>query len=378
MKRLTVILAMTVLLEAMIHASPLFANELFFFRGARPVGMGGAFIAVADDENAIFYNPAGLGMIQKKNIRIGTVYQNFCWSQKIPILIGWHIMEANFSEMGINIRYIISPFEIAYLWEERVIDVNLKDITDNKILGEGKGLCNENAFTLGYGKELTKSIYIGICATYAHFEEDIESYMYEYVHGTPYKQRFETFDKKDIISISNIGFLYKLGQKVTLALTAHNIFSTKSTYPVLDDVYWIFSEKDERLLTNINLGFSYRLKNILVVADARNIFSEEIDVGSSYQHKTGFHLGSEICLKKNLALRCGYAVKKISFYVTNSQYYTKHTFSVGIGYKKKHIGFDTAITFDYRRNQMEKRVPEYFPTIEDVIYVVLIGAKYIF
>lgn len=30
------------------------------YRGARPLGMGGAFTAVADDENAIFYNPAGL------------------------------------------------------------------------------------------------------------------------------------------------------------------------------------------------------------------------------------------------------------------------------------------------------------------------------
>ncbi|MEA3356018.1 MAG: hypothetical protein U9Q23_01555 [Candidatus Bipolaricaulota bacterium] len=31
--------------------------------GARPVGMGNAFVAIADDENALFYNPAGLGDI---------------------------------------------------------------------------------------------------------------------------------------------------------------------------------------------------------------------------------------------------------------------------------------------------------------------------
>ena len=30
------------------------------YRGVRPLGMGGAFTAVADDENALFYNPAGL------------------------------------------------------------------------------------------------------------------------------------------------------------------------------------------------------------------------------------------------------------------------------------------------------------------------------
>ncbi|MDJ0782784.1 MAG: conjugal transfer protein TraF [Desulfosarcinaceae bacterium] len=34
-----------------------------FYRGVRPLGMGDAFTAVADDENALFYNPAGLAKI---------------------------------------------------------------------------------------------------------------------------------------------------------------------------------------------------------------------------------------------------------------------------------------------------------------------------
>jgi len=35
-----------------------------FFKGVRPLGMGGAFTAVADDENALFYNPAGLSRVE--------------------------------------------------------------------------------------------------------------------------------------------------------------------------------------------------------------------------------------------------------------------------------------------------------------------------
>ena len=31
-----------------------------FIRGVRPLGMGGAFTAISDDQNAFFYNPAGL------------------------------------------------------------------------------------------------------------------------------------------------------------------------------------------------------------------------------------------------------------------------------------------------------------------------------
>ena len=36
--------------------------------GARPLGMGGAFVGVADDENAVFYNPAGLAFLQGRGI----------------------------------------------------------------------------------------------------------------------------------------------------------------------------------------------------------------------------------------------------------------------------------------------------------------------
>lgn len=47
--------------------------------GGRPMGMGGAFLSLADDENAAFYNPAGLGRIDRIGLtsfvarRFGTV-----------------------------------------------------------------------------------------------------------------------------------------------------------------------------------------------------------------------------------------------------------------------------------------------------------------
>ncbi len=41
-----------------------------FHRGVRPLGMGGAFTAVADDENALFYNPAGLSEISTLQLGI--------------------------------------------------------------------------------------------------------------------------------------------------------------------------------------------------------------------------------------------------------------------------------------------------------------------
>ncbi len=47
------------------NTTGLLADPLpLFYQGIRPMGMGGAFTAVADDENAMFYNPAGLNSIK--------------------------------------------------------------------------------------------------------------------------------------------------------------------------------------------------------------------------------------------------------------------------------------------------------------------------
>jgi hypothetical protein len=40
------------------------------YRGVRPLGMGDAFIALADDENALFYNPAGLSRLSMTQIAV--------------------------------------------------------------------------------------------------------------------------------------------------------------------------------------------------------------------------------------------------------------------------------------------------------------------
>jgi len=50
----------------------LLTNEhyIYIHRGARVLGLGGAFTGVSDDENALFYNPAGLNRIKESRIAI--------------------------------------------------------------------------------------------------------------------------------------------------------------------------------------------------------------------------------------------------------------------------------------------------------------------
>lgn len=38
--------------------------------GARAIGMGGAFVAISDDSTAVYWNPAGLGLLKKRSLTI--------------------------------------------------------------------------------------------------------------------------------------------------------------------------------------------------------------------------------------------------------------------------------------------------------------------
>ncbi len=68
---------MVVLVAGVSASSPALAQGLISLFdvgvGARPLGMGGAFTALADDENALFYNPAGLASQEK--FRFGSFWE---------------------------------------------------------------------------------------------------------------------------------------------------------------------------------------------------------------------------------------------------------------------------------------------------------------
>jgi len=67
MKKISVALFFLLLSLFFIEINSSYAKELpVFYRGIRPLGMGDAFTAVSDDENGLFYNPAGLKLESAK------------------------------------------------------------------------------------------------------------------------------------------------------------------------------------------------------------------------------------------------------------------------------------------------------------------------
>jgi hypothetical protein len=61
MRRISLIASLVVLFSCTCLA----AEYPYIYKGFRPMGMGGAFVAVSNDANALFYNPAGLADNEK-------------------------------------------------------------------------------------------------------------------------------------------------------------------------------------------------------------------------------------------------------------------------------------------------------------------------
>lgn len=66
MKRVVFFILACIIVSAAANA----AQYPYIYKGQRPMGMGGAFVAVSDDANALFYNPAGLAAITQTSAAI--------------------------------------------------------------------------------------------------------------------------------------------------------------------------------------------------------------------------------------------------------------------------------------------------------------------
>ena len=57
-----------------------------FEQGAKATGMGGAFVATADDPSAIFYNVAGIAQLRRMEVSAGGTIINFANGDSIKLL----------------------------------------------------------------------------------------------------------------------------------------------------------------------------------------------------------------------------------------------------------------------------------------------------
>ncbi|MCF6270349.1 MAG: PorV/PorQ family protein [Melioribacteraceae bacterium] len=126
------------------------ANFLQMEIGARAIGLGGAYVALADDATSLFWNSAGIGLVENGNAvyQFGSRYADIAHHYA-----GFVYGLGNDDKIGIMIDYV---------------DVGEMEITTlNEPDGTGQNFSASNvAIGLSYARQLTDRVYVGVLAKY--------------------------------------------------------------------------------------------------------------------------------------------------------------------------------------------------------------------
>lgn len=118
--------------------------------GARPMGMGGAFVAVANDASAMFWNVSGIAQLTRPEI----IFNHSEW-----------LADINFDYAG-----LIAPLGSFGTFGLSVTALTMAEMEQtNELFPEGSGVrfsVSSYAFALSFGKRLTDKFMIGFTGKY--------------------------------------------------------------------------------------------------------------------------------------------------------------------------------------------------------------------
>jgi hypothetical protein len=188
--------------------------------GARPLGMGGAYSAVAEGPEATYFNPAGLGF----NNRIG----------------------ASFSYKSLALDRHVGHVAVAFpIRSEAVMAASWVNSGTSDIVGRGNSRqiigdigSSDNAFALSFGKAIDSSIALGASIRYLQ----------------------QKLDEVDVFTIGvDAGVLYRYKQLASIGGTVQNL---GSNYRWDTSDYWSGgSIYDERLPVVFKIGLAGNLQS---------------------------------------------------------------------------------------------------------------------
>jgi len=116
--------------------------------GARALGMGGAFVSVAEGVDSCFWNPAGLGNIKDSEVTIMRTMNN----RDITNYQEWLAAGTKLGDYGgLGVSYV--RYKILFLWREKKTGNLTPYMADDEWVGLAIG---------GYGNERFKNVAVGL------------------------------------------------------------------------------------------------------------------------------------------------------------------------------------------------------------------------
>lgn len=229
--------------------------------GVRPISMGKAFVAVADDANAGYWNPAGLSLL---NItQLSAMYSNpmnYALGDNPGVKdVGYHTVSLafpmGFGSLGLNLAYLSVG--------------NIEEVID-KTGPTGKTFDDKELGVIAsYASSITDQIHLGVNLKFISQQ---------------------IWDDKGSGMGLDLGALYEPVYNLTFGLMLQDLIEPKIKL-LEDGETYVIPRK-------IKLGVSYRLM------DDRVLVATGIDKTSGRSAK--LHFGAEVEPMKDLALRAGY------------------------------------------------------------------------
>jgi len=315
--------------------------------GARAMGMGGAYSAVANDYHALYYNPAGLTRLRdtefglvfdKRSADVDTRYLGNPESTSIDNTnlesIGFVYPYPTYrGSLAFGLSYErISSFDLDYFRsaENRGgIDFEEESIEEDGSLG---------AYQAGFAWELSPSVALGFTGTILAGSSDRRrTFDFRADNGID-RESTITETRTDMTAITgSLGILYRLGKQVDLGLVVRLPESFDLDGTIHDDVIryqddptdtldyiddFNFSD-DLTLPYRITGAVAYNFGSVLLSGEATFTDWKEIDYfgeirtddrGFAYRSTTDLRIGGEFSIPEQpIRLRAGFASQPVPY-----------------------------------------------------------------
>jgi hypothetical protein len=280
--------------------------------GARPVAMGGSFICMDGDANALFWNPAGIARIRG----IEFVLNETSWFADMKeYSLGLTYSMGKYGVVGLGFLIMDNPdvhvTTIRYAGGEKWEDQGFQDIIDQHVLG------------ISYARQITDRFSVGGQVKWVH--EDLGTWEYEPRAEGDLDSSFVA--KKNVLAY-DFGTQYYAGfRDLRVALSIRN-FAPRTRYQLeYFELPLIFS-----------LGMAMDVLSIFMPDDKVHSLTLSVDAIHPRDYSERVQIGGEYWFADMVALRAGYKFN-----------HDLESFAGGIGVKKS-LGTCT-VRVDYSYSQ---------------------------
>ncbi len=321
-------------------------NSYQFFIGDKASGMGGAFTAQANDPNALWYNPAGLALINKDQINFSASTYNFL-KQERKGAIEVEFADGTESEMNVKENdFSIVPTSLAYSFKlsegsknNPVLGIGIFVPVSNSLQASLDESVSQNQeqmdiystfsrsnrlyiLSTGVGVSVSQYLNLGIAGGIGYFSQNISQEWRHYYRNsgianfTSFYSNHVNGESKSITATGTAGIQSQIGNNflgVTYKLPHYKLYND-SKLEIFIDSYSSTAGINQHQRTTIEPDLYKNIPARLTAGYAYlypNSFSFSLEVSHYFKKEdlakniNNYHLGMEFFLTDTFIIRSG-------------------------------------------------------------------------